>query len=78
MKWAIELGEHDIEYHLRRAIKRKALSDFLVEIGSEKEKTPKKNTKQPETCSPSDTWKMYVDGSSTTGQCGAGVLLISP
>ncbi|XP_074352802.1 uncharacterized protein LOC141691954 [Apium graveolens] len=31
MKWAIELGEFDIKYKPRRAIKAQALADFMVE-----------------------------------------------
>ena len=31
LKWAIELSDFDIEYHLRSAIKGKVLADFIVE-----------------------------------------------
>lgn len=31
-KWAIELGEHDIEYWPQTSIKAHALADLLVEI----------------------------------------------
>lgn len=32
MKWAIELGEHDVDYRSHTDIKSQALADFLVEI----------------------------------------------
>lgn len=32
MKWAIELGEHEIKYLRHKAIKGQASADFLVEI----------------------------------------------
>lgn len=31
-KWAIELGEHDIEYRPKLSIKAQSLADFLVEF----------------------------------------------
>ncbi|XP_073121062.1 uncharacterized protein [Henckelia pumila] len=32
VKWSVELGEYDIEYQPRKAIKAQALSDFLTEV----------------------------------------------
>jgi hypothetical protein len=32
VNWAIELGQFDIEFHPRTAIKGKALVDFLIEL----------------------------------------------
>lgn len=32
MKWAVELGEHKLEYRTHGAIKGQALVDFLVEM----------------------------------------------
>ncbi|XP_073270718.1 uncharacterized protein [Primulina huaijiensis] len=63
VKWTTELGEYDIQYVPRTAIKAQALADFLAEtLHVEIE----------------DLWKVYVDGSSTNEGSGVGVLLISP
>ncbi|XP_073047725.1 uncharacterized protein [Primulina eburnea] len=63
VKWTTELGEYDIQYGPRTAIKAQALADFLAEtLHVEIE----------------DLWKVYVDGSSTNEGSGVGVLLISP
>lgn len=35
MKWAIELGEHEIEYVPWKAIKGQTLADFLIEMKDE-------------------------------------------
>ncbi|XP_073045532.1 uncharacterized protein [Primulina eburnea] len=63
IKWTVELGEYDIEYKPRAAIKAQALSDFLTEmIQPEEEKV----------------WRVFVDGASNIAGCGVGVVLISP
>ncbi|KAL5554258.1 hypothetical protein UlMin_041659 [Ulmus minor] len=61
-KWSIELGEFDILFKPRTAIKGQALADFIAEfkyqptsLESAKELVP----------SPSSLWHLYVDGSST-------------
>lgn len=38
-KWAIELGENDIQYTPRTSIKGEGLADFVIEIPDE---TPRK------------------------------------
>ncbi|XP_074560659.1 uncharacterized protein LOC141816830 [Curcuma longa] len=63
IKWTVELGEYDIQYQPRTAIKAQALADFLLEM--------------PEG-EPEQTWKVYVDGSSNRQGSGVGVVLISP
>ncbi|XP_073286801.1 uncharacterized protein [Primulina huaijiensis] len=63
VKWTIELGEYDIEYKPRTAIKAQALTDFLIEmIQPEKE----------------EVWRVFVDGASNLSGCGVGVILIAP
>ncbi|KAL0373695.1 UNVERIFIED_CONTAM: hypothetical protein Sradi_3285200 [Sesamum radiatum] len=37
IKWAVGLGEYDIEYQVRIAIKAQALVDFIVEFKGEQE-----------------------------------------
>ncbi|XP_075475790.1 uncharacterized protein LOC142512134 [Primulina tabacum] len=63
VKWTTELGEYDIKYGPRTAIKAQALADFLIETLHVKVE---------------DLWKVYVDGSSTGEGSGVRVLLIFP
>jgi ribonuclease HI len=69
INWAVELGEFDIEFHPRTAIKGQALADFLVEFCG---------TTETEELPTTETWVAYVDGSSTSNSSGAGIVLISP
>ncbi|XP_073138783.1 uncharacterized protein [Henckelia pumila] len=63
VKWAVELGEYDIEYRPRAAIKAYALSDFLTEVI---------------TFGQEEVWRIFVDGASSLEGSGVGVFLISP
>ncbi|XP_075515629.1 uncharacterized protein LOC142550286 [Primulina tabacum] len=63
VKWTVELGEYDIEYKPRVAIKAQALSDFLSEIVQPNEE---------------EVWRVFVDGASSFAGCGVGVVIISP
>ncbi|GKV04959.1 hypothetical protein SLEP1_g17036 [Rubroshorea leprosula] len=56
IKWAVELGEFEITFQQRSAIRAQALADFIVEC------TPGHSTPNPE---PND-WTLYVDGASST------------
>ncbi|XP_059439799.1 uncharacterized protein LOC132172333 [Corylus avellana] len=69
VNWAIELGEFDVEFHPRTAIKGLALADFLVKFCNfpELDQLPK-----------GETWIAYVDGSSTQKRGGAWIVLIDP
>lgn len=63
VKWTIELGEYDIDYQPRTAIKAQALLDFIAEmlpVGVE------------------EPWKVYVDGAANKEGSGVGVVLIPP
>jgi hypothetical protein len=68
-QWAMKIGQYDIEFVPRRAMKSQALADFIAEwtdsdvrgIGD----LP-------------DHWVMYFDGSYTLKGAGAGVVLIPP
>ncbi|KAL0451562.1 UNVERIFIED_CONTAM: Retrovirus-related Pol polyprotein from transposon gypsy [Sesamum latifolium] len=66
VKWAIELGEYDIEYQGRNAIKAQALANFIVEFTEEQAQEEKGG------------WLLHVDGSSNASNGGAGVLLQGP
>ncbi|GKV05830.1 hypothetical protein SLEP1_g17794 [Rubroshorea leprosula] len=66
IKWAVELGEFEITFQQRSAIRGQVLADFIVEC------TPCPSTSNPE---PND-WTLYVDGASSSKGSGAGTLLI--
>nr|XP_017227761.1 PREDICTED: uncharacterized protein LOC108203368 [Daucus carota subsp. sativus] len=81
IKWAIELGEFDIRYKPRTAIKAQALADFLVEctinnkeVGGQEDKgeEPTKEEK------PKEYWLLFFDWASKTKGSGAGLVLQSP
>ncbi|XP_073152958.1 uncharacterized protein [Henckelia pumila] len=63
VKWSVELGEYDIEYQPRKAIKAEALSDFLTEVA---------------TFGQEEVWRVFVDGANSVGGSGVGVILVSP
>ncbi|XP_075479477.1 uncharacterized protein LOC142520370 [Primulina tabacum] len=63
VKWTIELGEYDIEYKPRVAIKAQALTDFLIEMIQPGEE---------------EVWRIFVDGASNLSGCGVGVVLTAP
>ncbi|XP_012846942.1 PREDICTED: uncharacterized protein LOC105966912 [Erythranthe guttata] len=60
VKWAVEMGQFDISYEPRIAIKGQALADFLQE------------TTRPEE---QGVWKVFVDGSANASGSGVGVFL---
>jgi ribonuclease HI len=69
VKWSVELGEFDIEFCPRQAIKSQILADFVSEW-TEIQIPPLKE--RPE------HWIMYFDGALNLEGAGAGILLISP
>ncbi|GJR93356.1 reverse transcriptase domain-containing protein [Tanacetum coccineum] len=77
-KWAIELGEHEIEFKERNSIKGQILADFLTETPLTKDKEEKEEEikrKEPE---PENAWKLFTHGASSTDGSGAGLMLVSP
>ncbi|KAK3034730.1 hypothetical protein RJ639_032683 [Escallonia herrerae] len=72
VNWSVELGEFDIQYKPRVAIKAQALADFIVEC------TLPEDPPQLVISEVTDPWNLYVDGSSAVGSSGAGITLISP
>ncbi|KAK6163557.1 hypothetical protein DH2020_000421 [Rehmannia glutinosa] len=63
IKWTIEIGEFDVEYHQRTFVKAQAPTDFLQEMIFEGEAAE---------------WLLHVDGSSLSIGSGAGVVLTNP
>ncbi|XP_074352820.1 uncharacterized protein LOC141691971 [Apium graveolens] len=83
MKWAVELGQFDVEYKPRTAIKGQALADFFLEFPSScevngdecvTESTPMEIPM--ENCSP--WWTLYVDGAVNGNGAGSGIVPVSP
>ncbi|KAL0315571.1 UNVERIFIED_CONTAM: hypothetical protein Sradi_5435300 [Sesamum radiatum] len=66
VKWAVKLGEFDIEYQSKTAIKAQVVADFVVELAGETEQQGKEG------------WMLHLDGSSTSSAGGAGILLQGP
>ncbi|XP_038693764.1 uncharacterized protein LOC119991491 [Tripterygium wilfordii] len=75
-KWAVELGQHDIHFVPRTAIKGQVVADFIAEFSS----PPEQPVEEVWTLeiNPGSTWELMVDGSSTRKGSGAGVVLTSP
>ncbi|XP_065015425.1 uncharacterized protein LOC135642869 [Musa acuminata AAA Group] len=69
LKWAVELGEHDIRYVPRTAVKAQAVADFIAELTQtgdrDLEQTP-------------EAWTLHVDGSANSRGAGAGLVLLAP
>ncbi|XP_057811344.1 uncharacterized protein LOC131025564 [Salvia miltiorrhiza] len=63
VKWAIELGEYEVEFEPRTAIRAQALADFIQEAIRWPMRGP---------------WVAQVDGSVTKEGCGVGIYITSP
>ncbi|GKV38221.1 hypothetical protein SLEP1_g46157 [Rubroshorea leprosula] len=68
IKWAVELGEFEITFQQRSAIRAQALTDFIIEC------TSAHSDSQSEV----DSWVLYVDGTSSNKGSGAGAILLGP
>ncbi|XP_063948146.1 uncharacterized protein LOC135152232 [Daucus carota subsp. sativus] len=82
MKWAVELGQFDIEYKPRTAMNGQVLVDFILEFsptfeveGMECVPEPQSPIAIPENCS--SWWNLYVDGAINENGAGAGIVLVS-
>jgi hypothetical protein len=69
VKWSVKLGEFDIEFCPRQAIKSQILADFMSKWTEIQMPPPKERLEH---------WIMYFDGALNLEGAGAGVLLISP
>nr|XP_043637862.1 uncharacterized protein LOC122608850 [Erigeron canadensis] len=78
VKWAIELGERDIEFRARHAIKGQVLADFISEVHEGKKSMTHSVSLEVVGSVEHDTWKLYTDGAASSDGCGAGLMLISP
>ncbi|XP_076930632.1 uncharacterized protein LOC143595532 [Bidens hawaiensis] len=84
-KWAIELGNHTIEYKPRASFKGQVIVNFLTEAPasanedpmfreSNQEETEVDDLKGPE----EPLWNLYTDGASNEEGSRVGLILISP
>ncbi|KAJ8639192.1 hypothetical protein MRB53_015886 [Persea americana] len=84
-KWAVELGQYDSKYQPRTAIKAQVLADFIVEFTSQSsaptlldiELGGNKDTEAVTETEEEQSWKVFVDGSSTSKRAGVGIVLQS-
>ncbi|GJX03612.1 reverse transcriptase domain-containing protein [Tanacetum coccineum] len=77
-KWAIELGEHEIEFKGRNSIKGQILADFLAETPLTKNREAKNEEvkrKEPES---ENAWKLFTDGASSSDGVRAVLMVVSP
>nr|XP_043611691.1 uncharacterized protein LOC122583338 [Erigeron canadensis] len=82
-KWAVELGEHEIEFKPRSAIKGQILAYFLAEVPVTKTQNKRKilqdaKSEESEEAPVSETWKLFTDGASSMDGSGAGLILTNP
>ncbi|XP_071712486.1 uncharacterized protein [Rutidosis leptorrhynchoides] len=69
-KWAVELGEYEINFSLRHAVKGQILADFLLE-------TTEKVNYSREIANNNCMWELHTDGASSEEGVGAGLVLTS-
>ena len=85
-KWAVELGEFDIKFQPRSAIKGQILADFIAEFSVEisQDIVPIQPAVSTTTDLPEDLWELidhwtlFVDGASNVRGAGMGIVLITP
>ncbi|XP_074374562.1 uncharacterized protein LOC141714969 [Apium graveolens] len=78
VNWAIEVSQFNMKFVPRTAIKVQALAEFVMECTFLESTQPLPREMSPKrTNSGTDSWKLYVDGSSTAERFGAGLILIS-
>ncbi|GJZ36240.1 reverse transcriptase domain-containing protein [Tanacetum coccineum] len=77
-KLVIDLGEYDIEFKGRNSIKGQILADFLAEIPTTECKEKETQDARNEELDPKDTWKLYIDGASSSDGFEAGLILVNP
>ncbi|GKA68081.1 reverse transcriptase domain-containing protein [Tanacetum coccineum] len=77
-KWAIEMGEHEIEFKGRNSTKGQILADFLAETPpSENREANNEEVKRKEP-EPKNAWKLFTDGASSSDSSRAGLMVVSP
>ncbi|XP_065050312.1 uncharacterized protein LOC135680360 [Musa acuminata AAA Group] len=65
----VELGEHDIQYVPRTAIKAQSVTDFIAELTQIRDEILGQ---------PPEAWVLHIDGSTNSKGAGAGLVLQAP
>nr|KAJ0204756.1 hypothetical protein LSAT_V11C500263840 [Lactuca sativa] len=85
-KWAIDLGEHDIDYKRRFGIKGQDLANFLIEIPEDQAQTVT-HMKETQMLAPDRTfiideeekeWILHTNRALSKDASGAGIILVIP
>nr|GEY13082.1 reverse transcriptase domain-containing protein [Tanacetum cinerariifolium] len=78
-QWAIELGEHDIEFKGRNSVKRHIQADFLIKTppAEENKIEIRKLGTAKEEAKLENMWKLYTDGASISDGSGIGLMQVS-
>ena len=71
-KWSVLLGEHNISYRPRTAVKGQILADFIIE------KPDSEDVTQPPKVELQEPWILFTDESSCVDGSGAGLILTNP
>ncbi|XP_071718416.1 uncharacterized protein [Rutidosis leptorrhynchoides] len=77
-KWAIELGEHDVEIQARHLIKGQVMADFLSETAMDDDEDNTNTTQVIVPTIENEEWKLYTDGASSSDGSGVGLMLVNP
>nr|XP_017245494.1 PREDICTED: uncharacterized protein LOC108217161 [Daucus carota subsp. sativus] len=83
MKWAVELGQFDLEYKPRATVKGQALADFLLEFEDDTQEwaiVPYSPVVEPieGLLIEDDTWwNLHVDGAVNSDGAGVGIVLVN-
>ncbi|GAV86716.1 hypothetical protein CFOL_v3_30142, partial [Cephalotus follicularis] len=72
IKWSVELGEYDVKFEARPAIKSQVLADFVGD------NTPTECMEEDPSESERGIWKLSVDGSSCLTGSRTWLVLTSP
>ncbi|XP_074374837.1 uncharacterized protein LOC141715479 [Apium graveolens] len=87
LKWAVELGQFDLEYYPRTVIKGQALADFVLEFDSEVDEKamvlaePSSRGDNPEKVKkefPHPWWILHIDEAVNSNRAGVGIIPITP
>ena len=70
-KWGTRLGSFDIRYRPRNAVKGQVLANFVAKFSA-------KNNMEMVCHVENRSWRVFVDGASSTMGVGAGIVIITP
>ena len=87
LKWAVELGQFDLEYKPRVAVKGQALADFITEFSGDEPneersmvpfQPPPKKRRYEKWEEEELWWSLHVDGMVNNKGAEVGMVLVSP